>query len=93
MTSDQPKRKPRIERYQNDLSNAQIENIAMDWVKYTGHFEFEPADFLECVRAIITAHERSRGDVVITRNYLRGDVIAVTRQDEEGQIINTIWKK
>jgi hypothetical protein len=74
------------------LSDAEIYKLADKWVKEPGWFEFDKGDFIPFCKALIKANQESVGEVVLTKR-MNGELVAVTRQDEEGQILKIIWEK
>ena len=80
-----------VKRYDRDLSENEINNLADKWVKEPGWFEFDRGDFINFCRALIHAHEKKRGGVVFTKKQ-NGELLMVSRQDEEGQILRVLWE-
>lgn len=74
------------------LSDAEIYKLADKWVQQPGWFEFDKGDFIPFCRALLQANQESIGEVVFTKR-MSGELVAVTRQDEDGQILKVLWEK
>ena len=64
-----------------ELTDADLGRIILSFTK--------PHTTLDLLRAVIAADRAARGEVVVTKNE-SGQIVAVTRQDGQGQILSII---
>lgn len=74
-----------------NLTEEEILKIAKYWSN-SGFLHGAELFLLDFAQGIVEAYNEKNGEIVLTSTE-DGELVAVTRQDEEGRILKVIWSK